>query len=75
MFLKCCSNIQMPYGGHRMPRLTASSATATEIGQAILETRRKRVDRHDESIGSILTAIRELMAPPEVPKRRIGFID
>jgi hypothetical protein len=48
----------MPYGGHRMPRLTASSATATEIGQAILETRRKRVDRHDESIGSILTAIR-----------------
>lgn len=40
-----------------------------------LEELERRLGAHDETITSILTAIRELMAPPEPPKkRRIGFI-
>src|SRR2546421_6525620 len=33
----------------------------------------KRVGKHDEKIDTILEAIRQLMAPPEKPKRKIGF--
>ncbi|HEX9653249.1 MAG TPA: hypothetical protein VGA99_06020 [bacterium] len=33
----------------------------------------KRIDQHDESIQTIFEAIRQLMLPPEKPKRRIGF--
>jgi hypothetical protein len=33
----------------------------------------KRVGEHDEEITAILEAIRQLMAPPEKPRRRIGF--
>jgi hypothetical protein len=33
----------------------------------------KRVGKHDEEIGAIIEAIRQLMAPPEKPKREIGF--
>ena len=33
----------------------------------------KRVGKHDEKIDAILEAIRQLMAPPEKPKREIGF--
>ena len=34
----------------------------------------RKVEKHDEDIGSIFEAIRQLMAPlPEKPKRRIGF--
>jgi hypothetical protein len=33
----------------------------------------KRVGKHDEEIGAILEAIRQLMAPPEKPRREIGF--
>jgi hypothetical protein len=32
-----------------------------------------RVDKHDEEIDAILEAIRQLMAPPEKPRREIGF--
>jgi len=32
-----------------------------------------RIDKHDEEIASILEAIRQLMAPPEKPRREIGF--
>jgi hypothetical protein len=49
----------------------------------ILETNRElarkfeeleaRVGKHDEQIGSIIEAIRQLMAPPEKPRREIGF--
>jgi len=48
-----------------------------------LETNRKlahkfseleqRIDKHDENIAAILEAIRQLMAPPEKPRREIGF--
>lgn len=35
----------------------------------------RKVETHDEAIAAVLSAIRELMAPPEPPKkRRIGFI-
>jgi uncharacterized membrane protein len=33
----------------------------------------KRIDQHDESIQTIFEAIRQLMIPPEKPKRQIGF--
>jgi len=32
-----------------------------------------KVDRHDKEIGGIMSAIRELIAPPPRPKREIGF--
>jgi hypothetical protein len=51
--------------------------------RSVLETNRElarkfseleqRVDKHDEEIGAILEAIRQLMAPPEKPRREIGF--
>jgi hypothetical protein len=33
----------------------------------------QRVGKHDEEIAAIIEAIRQLMAPPEKPKREIGF--
>jgi uncharacterized membrane protein len=33
----------------------------------------QRVGKHDEEITAILEAIRQLMAPPEKPRREIGF--
>jgi hypothetical protein len=33
----------------------------------------RRVGKHDQEIGAILEAIRQLMAPPEKPRREIGF--
>ncbi len=33
----------------------------------------KHVGKHDEKIGAILEAIRQLMAPPTKPRREIGF--
>jgi hypothetical protein len=51
--------------------------------RGVLETNRKlarkfaelekRVGKHDERIDAILEAIRQLMAPPEKPRREIGF--
>jgi ORF6N domain len=32
-----------------------------------------RVGKHDEEIAAIIEAIRQLMAPPEKPRREIGF--
>jgi hypothetical protein len=34
---------------------------------------KKRVGKHDEEIAAIIDAIRQLMAPPERPRREIGF--
>lgn len=33
----------------------------------------QRVGKHDEEIAAIIDAIRQLMAPPEKPRRQIGF--
>ena len=32
-----------------------------------------RIEKHDDAISAIFEAIRQLMLPPEKPKRRIGF--
>jgi hypothetical protein len=46
--------------------------TNRELAQkfSVLE---KRVGKHDEEIAAILEAIRQLMEPPEKPRREIGF--
>jgi hypothetical protein len=46
--------------------------TNRELAQKFAELE-KRVDKHDEEIAAILEAIRQLMAPPEKPRREIGF--
>jgi hypothetical protein len=33
----------------------------------------RRIGKHDEEIAAILEAIQQLMAPPEKPRREIGF--
>ena len=38
-----------------------------------LEELERKISKHDENIRDIFEAIRQLMAPPEKPKRRIGF--
>ena len=46
--------------------------THKDLGHKLDEIERK-IERHDEEISSIFQAIRNLMAPPEKPKRKIGF--
>jgi hypothetical protein len=43
-----------------------------ELGQKFSELER-RVGKHDDEIAAILEAIRQLMAPPEIPRLEIGF--
>jgi len=38
-----------------------------------LEELEERIQDHDEQITDIFKAIRQLMTPPEKPKRKIGF--
>jgi len=38
-----------------------------------LEELEGRVDRHDEEIGALIEAIRQLLAPPDSPNRKLGF--
>jgi hypothetical protein len=33
----------------------------------------RRVGKHDQEIAAILEAIRQLMTPPEKPRREVGF--
>ncbi|MBU1863996.1 MAG: ORF6N domain-containing protein [Candidatus Omnitrophica bacterium] len=33
-----------------------------------------KIEKHDTDIQAIFTAIRQLMMPPEKPKRKIGFV-
>jgi hypothetical protein len=46
--------------------------TNRELAQKFSELER-RVGKHDEEISAILEAIRQLMTPPEKPRREIGF--
>ncbi|HYY35884.1 MAG TPA: ORF6N domain-containing protein [Candidatus Binatia bacterium] len=46
--------------------------TNRELARKFSELER-RVDKHDEEIAAILEAIRQLMVPPEKPRRGIGF--
>ena len=43
-----------------------------ELAHKLNELERK-LEKHDKEIHAIFEAIRQLMTPPEKPKRRIGF--
>lgn len=47
-------------------------STNTELSHKLLELE-ARLDGHDEQIGALMQAIRQLLAPPEKPERQIGF--
>ncbi|MFH1867706.1 MAG: ORF6N domain-containing protein [Candidatus Omnitrophota bacterium] len=47
-------------------------STHKELAHKLDQLERK-TERHDTEIRAIFEAIRQLMAPPEKPKRRIGF--
>jgi hypothetical protein len=53
-------------------RLREMVATNKEVAVRLDEIDRK-VAGHDESIRTLVQAIRQLMAPPEGPRRSIGF--
>ena len=47
-------------------------STHKELAHKLAELERK-IDKHDKDIGLIFEAIRQLMTPPEKPRRVIGF--
>lgn len=47
-------------------------STHKELSQKLKQLE-KRINNHDEDIKSIFEAIRQLILPPEKPKRKIGF--
>jgi hypothetical protein len=53
-------------------RLREALETNRELALKFVQLE-KRVGKHDEEIGAILDAIRQLMAPPQKPPREIGF--
>jgi ORF6N domain-containing protein len=53
-------------------RLRQTLETNRELAQKFSELE-KRVGKHDDEISAIIDAIRQLMAPPEKPRRQIGF--
>jgi len=53
-------------------RLREMVASHRELSRRLAELE-KRLESHDEQIQLILKAIRQLMAPPEKPAKRIGF--
>ena len=53
-------------------RLRRMLVAHRELAQKLEELERK-TEGHDQKIRSIFDAIRQLMAPPETPRRRIGF--
>jgi hypothetical protein len=53
-------------------KLRRTLETNHELAQKFSEPE-QRVGKHDEEIDDILEAIRRLMAPPDRPRREIGF--
>jgi hypothetical protein len=53
-------------------KLRESLETNRDLAEKFSELDR-RVGKHDEEITAIIDAIRQLMAPPEKPERKIGF--
>ena len=53
-------------------RLRQILATHTELARKLLEIE-KHLKNHDQQIQIIFEAIHQLMAPPEKPKKKIGF--
>jgi len=54
-------------------RLRQFLATHKELAEKLIDLERK-IGTHDEQIQAILEAIRQLMAPPEKKRRKIGFL-
>ena len=54
-------------------RLRQFLATHKELAEKLIDLERK-VGTHDEQIQAIFEAIREIMAPPEKKRRKIGFL-
>ena len=61
------------YGVRAFVRLRQLVASNQRLAAKLNELEHKLQD-HDEAIRDILGALRELMTPPDPPKRRIGFI-
>ena len=53
-------------------KLRETLETNRELARKFTELE-KHVGKHDEEIAAIIDAIRQLMAPPEKPRREIGF--
>jgi len=53
-------------------RLRETLALNKELAHKLAELERK-IEGHDQAIKSLFDAIRELMTPPEKPRREIGF--
>ena len=53
-------------------KLREALETNRELARKFSELE-KRVGKHDDEIGAIIDAIRQLMAPPKKPAREIGF--
>lgn len=53
-------------------KLRQTLETNRELAQKFSQLE-KRVGKHDDEIAAIIDAIRQLMAPPEAPRREIGF--
>ena len=53
-------------------KLRATLETNRELAHKF-DQLEQRVGKHDEEIAAIIDAIRQLMAPPEKPRRQIGF--
>ena len=53
-------------------QLRETLETNRELAQKFAELER-RVGKRDEEISAIIEAIRQLMAPPDKPRRAIGF--
>ncbi len=47
-------------------------ATNKELAQKFAELE-QRLDGHDQALGNLFAAIRQLLAPPATPKPEIGF--
>lgn len=54
-------------------RMREILATHAELSHKLAELE-SRVGGHDEDISAIMEAIRQLLSPPDPPKRRIGFL-
>lgn len=57
----------------KLREMMASHAELSEKLADLEERVEARLDAHDEQIGALIEAIRELMVPPESSQRRIGF--
>lgn len=53
-------------------RMRQVMATHKDVARRIMDLER-RIERHDEHITALFEAVRQLMKPPERPRKQIGF--